>query len=1162
MRRLFTGRPRWPRGSRALAAISGCTLLALIGATPTPALAHAKTEVAYWSLSSSDVPTNLPPGGTGEIVATASNLGDAVLSGQKVPLKVTDTLPAGLTPLKISGHLAAQTSVTLECTPKPATEPLWCKAPYALPPSSGIKVGITVAVNSTLASGTVLQNEVAAEGGEIPAAAPVKQNVTISAAPTSFGIEKYALTPENEGGTIDTEAGTHPFQLTTSIGLNETAAEEPAALPRNLQFNLPAGLLGNPLAIPQCSGVDFAAVIEGPANLCPADTAVGLAEVTLDEPDVFTQGPTTLTVPVFNLEPAPGEPARFGISAYKVPVVLDTAIRTGSDYGVVVTAENTSQSAGLIASKVTIWGVPGDSRHNASRGWSCTLGASKPASLPSCNEVKQPAEVPFLSLPTSCETPWTAPMRSQSWAPHAEYGALTESEFPVTLGNCSALTLGASIETTPNITAASTPTELGVAVNVPQNETAEGRAQSAVRTTTVELPQGLDLSPAAAGGLQACSALQVGFLGAEESAQTANTGFSPGPALCPDASKVGTVEITSPDLGKVVPVDAEHPEGIEHDPLKGSIYLASEGTNPFEPPLVLYIVARDPVSGVLVKLAGTVTPDPVTGQQTSVFKDTPQVPFEKLDLKFFGGPKASLTTPPRCGTYTTTSTFVPWSNSAPATPSASFAITSGPGGTPCPNGALPFAPSFSAGAGNVQAGAFAPFSLTIGVPDGNQSMTGLSAHLPEGMAAMLSSITPCPVAVADAAQCGPESAIGHSETATGLGSEPFTLPGTAYLTQGLDGAPFGISVATRALAGPFDLGTIVANSTIQVDPSTAAVTVTAVESLIVDNHGSKRLGTTALPTIVKGVPVQLKALHVSVDRPNFEFNPTSCNATEVTATLAGAEGTSVVRRARPQAFACGALPFGPKLTATAAAVASKKYGANLNINIQSAGFGQASIRKVFLKLPKSLPSRLDTIQKACPQATFSANPATCDEGSVIGKARIRTPVLKSALVGPAYLVSHAGAAFPDVDFVLQGEGITLVLTGKTNIEHGITESRFEAAPDAPFTSFETELPTGPHSALTAYTPATPYNLCKTNLEMPTEIIAQNGTVIRQTTHIAVTGCGGVLSFKVRQERLLNKALKVCRSKFKKNRHKRVACERQARKKYPLSKSKAKSKKKK
>jgi hypothetical protein len=246
-------------------------------------------------------------------------------------------------------------------------------------------------------------------------------------------------------------------------------------------------------------------------------------------------------------------------------------------------------------------------------------------------------------------------------------------------------------------------------------------------------------------------------------------------------------------------------------------------------------------------------------------------------------------------------------------------------------------------------------------------------------------------------------------------------------------------------------------------------------------------------------------------------------------------------------------------------VASKKNGASLDVKIESAGFGQANIRKVILKLPKALPSRLDTIQQACPQEVFAVNPATCDEGSLIGRATIRTPVLASPLTGPGYLVSHAGAAFPDVDFVLHGEGITLVLTGKTHIEHGITESRFEAAPDAPFTTFETELPTGPHSALTAYTPATPYNLCKTTLDMPTEITAQNGTVIQQTTHIAVTGCGstGVESYKAKQEKLRNRALKACRAKYKKNRHKRIICERQARKRYPLSKaSKPKGKKKK
>src|SRR5256886_15150267 len=131
----------------------------------------------------------------------------------------------------------------------------------------------------------------------------------------------------------------------------------------------------------------------------------------------------------------------------------------------------------------------------------------------------------------------------------------------------------------------------------------------------------------------------------------------------------------------------------------------------------------------------------------------------------------------------------------------------------------------------------------------------------------------------------------------------------------------------------------------------------------------------------------------------------------------------------------------------------------------------------------------------------------CPEGSNIGRATIRTPVFTNPLAGPAYLVSHGNAAFPDVEFVLQGEGIKLILDGKTDIKKGITYSRFESTPDAPFTRFETTLPAGPHSALTANVPEKKkFNLCGEKLLMPTEITGQNGVLIKQKTKIKITGC--------------------------------------------------------
>jgi hypothetical protein len=1066
------------------------------------------------------------------------------VSGEKSTITVTDKLPPGLVATAIHASPMNETGVNLECTPKklPTIEPISCTYKEELLTGHGLQLAISVKAELPKGTVTTLQNEVAASGGGIPTVS-ARQPVSINEAKPSFGVTRYALTPEEENGEPDSRAGTHPFQLTTSLAFNQNTGEEPVALPRNLQFNLPPGLIGNPQATPRCSETRFDTLESSTeeallaVNQCPGNTAVGIAQVTVTEP-FLSAAPFAVTVPVFNMEPGPGEPARFGLLVVKVPVVLDTSVRTGGDYGVTVSVKNASQAAGLIASNVTIWGVPNDPRHDAARGWACanhgpatTEGALKP-----CKEQQKASEEqrtktppkPFLSLPTSCGIPLKAPMTAQSWVIGAEPVG-TESEFQESLGECGPLPFGPSISVKPDANSASSPTGLTVSIKVPQPETAEGLAESAVKSTTVTLPEGLGLSPAAANGLRACSALQFGFEGAPESAQTSNASFSPGVPTCPDMAKVGTVSIRSPDL---------------KNPLEGVVYLAAQDTNPFQAPLVLYLFAEDKESGVRVKLAGTVTPNEATGQVSSTFENTPEAPFEDLTLHFFKGERAANTTPPLCGTYTTATSFTPWSGNAAATPSETFNVTSGVGGGPCPSNPLPFAPSLTAGGSNLQAGAFTQFALTIKHPDGNEQLEALTMHLPPGMAAMLSSVTPCPEPQSARNECGPESLIGHSTAISGLGTEPVMLPGTVYLTGPYKGAPFGISVVTPAVAGPFNLGNVTVRSQIRVDPETAAVTVVS----------------DPFPTLIKGVPAQIKEVNVVVDRPNFQFNPTNCKPMPIQGALTGTHGVSAGVSAPFQVANCASLPFGPKLTASTSGQASKSNGASLNVKVESPGFGQDSIAKVELQLPVALPSRLTTIQKACPEAVFAANPASCNEGSVIGKAIIHTPVLKNPLSGPAYLVSHGNAAFPDVEFVLQGENLTLILDGKTDIKKGITYSRFEATPDAPFTTFVTELPTGPHSALGANVPpAKNYSLCGANLAMPTKITAQNGAVINQTTQIATTGCSGVKGFKITKKELLAKALKAC--KKIKNRHKRTACERTARRKYgPASKHRSSKKK--
>ncbi len=681
-----------------------------------------------------------------------------------------------------------------------------------------------------------------------------------------------------------------------------------------------------------------------------------------------------------------------------------------------------------------------------------------------------------------------------------------------------------------------------VHVHVPQGPTLEegGLAEATVRETTVTLPPGVLLNPSAANGLDTCSKEQVGWLGSKEFETGIPTltftpelpePLEPGGNFCPDASKVGTVSIKTPDLGH------ELEGGTNGTP--GGVYLATQNRNPFGSLFAMYIVAEDPVSKTLVKLAGEVRPDSNTGQVTTVFRNTPQVPFEDLTLKLFGGSRASITTPPVCGNYTTTSSFVPWSATPPESPSASFSIGSGAEGSGCAN-PLPLAPGFNAGVTNLQAGGFTGFELTLTHPDADQAPTNLSVHLPNGISAMISSVKLCPEAQANSGTCPPESEIGQATASAGLGPTPFTeTGGHVYITEKYGGAPFGLSVVIPTKAGPFDFGNVVTRSKLFVDPNTAAATIQS-----------------ELPTMVNttsthsGVPVQLKEIHVVVDRPNFQFNATNCTPAKITATVTGNMGGSANVSSPYQPANCASLPFHPELTAETNANVTKVNGTSLVVKVTSSP-GQANIGRTKVVFPEQLPSRLTTIQKACPEATFNANPATCPEGSVIGNAVAHTPVLNNPLVGPAYLVSHGNAAFPDAEFVLQGEGITLVLDGKTNIHNGITSSEFNTVPDAPVTSFVVTLPAGPHSAFTGHgdlchatkavkkrvrvakrvghriihvTKTVTQNVSE-KLSLPTILGGQNGRVIEKSTPSVVGGCKSVASFKAKKHKTTKKKKK-------------------------------------
>jgi hypothetical protein len=967
-----------------------------------------------------------------------------------------------------------------------------------LPAYEALTVAINVEVEKGKGQGV---NEVSVQGGGV-APLTAKKALALSDTPPPFGVETYELTPEEEGGLPDTQAGSHPFQLTFTLGLNAQTVpvsaqlgleleEYPQVQPvgsftKDLRFNLPPGLVGNPVPLPKCNTKVFVEEGQTGGGVCPADTVVGVAAAvtagSIPEAPIVTN-------PLYSLEPAVGEPARFGFQTGVGPAFIDVSVRTGGDYGVVGTVHNITQSLELVSSQVTFWGVPGDPRHDTTRGKECLAHLHNQQEI-SCAEGG--AEKPFLIMPTSCTGPLQTSVEGDTWQQPGQFTAPKEYKFQNSEGEllqqngCDALNFTPSITVKPDGTQGSSPTGLEVDVHVAQDASLNptGLAEAAVKDTTVALPAGLVLNPAAADGLLACG---LGEIALE----------SPAEQSCPEASKVGTVEIKTPLLP---------------NPLTGAVYLAAQNANPFGSLVALYISVFDPVSGVRVRFAGEVKPDPVTGQLVSTFKNTPQLPFEDLTLHFFGGSRAPLGTPASCGSYTTSASFAPWSGNPPVNVSSpAFQIASGPGGAPCSN-PLPFAPSLHAGSTNIQAGAFTPFTLTMSRPDGNQNLDAIQLKMPPGLLGTLSNVKLCGEAQGNAGTCGPESLIGETTVSVGLGGNPFSVKGgRVYITGPYEGAPYGLSIVNLAKAGPFDVehdaskpgeympacDCVVVRAKIEVDPITAALTITT------DSTGPYRI-----PQILDGIPLQIQHVNVTVNRPSFTFNPTNCSKMKITGGLTSTQGATSTLSVPFQVTNCARLAFKPIFKVSTHGRTSRKNGASLDVKLSypKGSFGKdASIAKVKVNLPRQLPSRLTTLQKACTEHTFNVNPAACPAASRVGSATALTPIIPVPLSGPAYFVSYGGAKFPELVIVLSGYGTTVQLHGETFISKtGITSSTFRQVPDVPIGTFELKLSQGANSALAANT-----NLCKIKkggLKMPTAFTAQNGAIIHQSTPITVTGC--------------------------------------------------------
>lgn len=894
------------------------------------------------------------------------------------------------------------------------------------------------------------------------------------------------------------QAGAHP-DATGAGQLSDTERFNP----KDVFVETPPGFIGNITSVPACSRAAFLKFLRGmegitpTANGCSPASQVGVA-TTWFSGAVSPPG-SRWTSPVYRLTASPGYPASFGFDVDNAGIVVNGNVRTGGDYGVTLGSTNITDFVTLEATAVTLWGDPGDPIHDAER-WN--PGGEYVAEK---GEIRygewglspQLSEIPFLQTPADCNAKrligtvaidsWQEPGR---FLPEEPFNPLYAVPEPTPTG-CEHLAFKPWIGLLPSDTNSDSPTGVSVQLEVPQNQAPEGFSTPELKRAVTTLPEGMSINPAAADGLQGCTSQQIG-LKTTHGAYPNPIRFEEGLANCPRASKIGSAELQTPLL---------------EETLEGSVYVATPYDNPFHSLYAVYLVVNGP--GFTVKLPGKVEPNPVTGQLETTFEYLPQLPFEHLKLNFFGGPRGPLATPRTCGIKAITTELEPWSapqSGPPATPSNQYTASEGPNGAACSASLAtrPFSPSLLAGTENPIAGATTGFELQLKREDGNQEIDTVTAKMPPGLTAYIRNVPYCSeqaIAVAatrsgeyEAAHpdCPAVSQVGRLIAGVGAGPTPYHIEGRVYLAGPYRGAPLSLVTITPALAGGtpghplFDLGTVVVRVAVFIDKKTAQVTAVS----------------DPIPQILDGIPLRLREVEVILDRPGFMRNPTSCAPMKIEAQASGQSGASASLSNRFQVAGCASLPFKPTFSALTHAGHTRRNGEYLRVAVTSSK-SQAAIREVHVELPKKLPSRIETLQKACFAKTFEENPAACPAASVVGTAIVRTPVLPVSLRGPAYFVSYGGAKFPELVMVLQGDGITIGLNGETFIsKKSITSSTFHSVPDVPFSRFELTLPAGRYSAL-----AGNGNMCKQPLRMPVRMVAQSGKVFEQDTRLTVAGCG-------------------------------------------------------
>ena len=900
----------------------------------------------------------------------------------------------------------------------------------------------------------------------VAAAAMFALGALAPSAQAAFGIESFEGSLNGPDGLPQLQAGAHP-DLTTTIRFNTTPIEGGINLVednvKDAEVKLPPGFVGNPTAAAVCEQGDLLG--EGYAASCPIDSQIGIAELFLEG------GENPFPVPLYNTVPPPGVAAQFGFNFSSVRAFIDSKLvpdpAAPGGYTLESDSIRISQGLPLNGITLTLWGVPAEPSHDPQRSevGGVSVGVASPGT-----------RLAFLDNPTSCPgTPGSFSLESDSWQ---EPGLFHQAAFdhdpsgdPLTIQGCEDVPFEASIRAQPTSHEADSPSGLGVTVTVPQNQNPDGLASADLKSASVTLPEGMAINPASAGGLASCSNSQIGL-------------GSDAPSSCPDGSKIGKVEVDTPLLSH---------------PLEGSVYLARQGENKFGSLLAIYLALEDPLSGTVVKLPGKVATG-AGGRVTASFEDTPQVPFETLSVNFFGGPRAPLRTPASCGTYTTTAQFTPWSGTTPVDTGDSFRITSGPGGSACPGGA--FDPKLEAATSSPVAGDLTSFALKLTRADGTQELGTISATLPPGLLGSLKGIPYCPEAAlasiprsegtgaaeVAAPACPSASQVGTVSVGAGAGPSPFYVDtGRAYLAGPYKGAPLSLAIVTPALAGPFDLGNVVVRAALEVDPETTQITAVG----------------DPLPTILSGIPLDLRTVLVTIDRPQFLRNPTSCGTEQVSSKIGGTAGAVAEPTAGLLVTGCAELDLSPKLSLRLGGRTKRAQSPSLSA-VLSVPAGQANLKRVEVVLPESEFIDNAHIGNVCTRPEFAAE--ACPADSVLGTASAQTPLLDGPLHGKVYLRSNGGARkLPDLVVRLTGQ-IDVTLVGyidsvrRKGSEVSRLRTTFAAVPDAPVSRFVLKLAGGRRGLLQNNT-----DICRSTEPAVVRMSGQNGRTRDFEAPIA-TGC--------------------------------------------------------